>query len=308
MQTANHPAAPNLRYVNRPGIDIAVHLLGAEDASTPPVLLIHGGLHDPMAAEGFWFAPGIASDLAAAGYRVLAPDRRYSSGSTRAAFAVHTWDAEVDDMLAVLDALGIARAHIMAGSNGCSVALLLAARAPQRCASLLLGWPTAPDIEPLHSAFQLTAEAVEQLPSGADWLNVLRRDGVPRTNEPRTGFAFDHTLLHDTRAAADVAALSGVQVAQTIRASAAALLPGDPIRGVTPATCVSIGAAGIPLALLPSLPDDPWHPPRTVAALRAVFPAAVLLPIAAPPPAPTFAQYREMCVDAITAQIAITAG
>lgn len=302
------PFAPTPRYVNQPDIDIAVHLLGAEGIAAPPVLLIHGGLHEPMAAQRFWFTPGIATALAAAGRRVLAPDRRYSTGDTRAAFAVHTWEAEVGDILAVLDALHIAQAHIVAGSNGCSVALLLAARAPQRCASLLLGWPAAPDAEPLQSAFQRTADAVSQLPSGADWLTALHRDGVPRPSEPRPGFAFGHSLLHDPRAAADLAALTGVEAAQIIRASARALLPGDPIRGSTPATCASVAAAGIPIAILPALPDDPWHPPRTVAALRTVFPAAVLLPEAAPPPAPTFGRYRDTSTSAILAHITSATG
>ncbi len=94
------------------------------------VLLVHGGLFDPMTGERFWTLPGVVDDLANAGYRVLTIDRRFSPGRTTADFASHSWDVEADDLASVLDATDVGRAHVVAGSNGCSAAARLALRHP----------------------------------------------------------------------------------------------------------------------------------------------------------------------------------
>ena len=52
--------------------------------------------------------------------------------------APYTLDALADDSLALLDALGLARAHVLGISMGGMVAQLMAARAPQRVRSLAL--------------------------------------------------------------------------------------------------------------------------------------------------------------------------
>jgi len=118
---------------------------GASDAgeARETVLLVHGGLFDPMDGARFWRAPGVVSDLVAAGYRVLTPDRRFH-GRTTTPFAAHSWAREASDLLAVVRQGGLARVHVVAGSNGCSAALRLALLAPETVASLALCWPAAP--------------------------------------------------------------------------------------------------------------------------------------------------------------------
>ncbi|MDQ3547631.1 MAG: alpha/beta hydrolase, partial [Chloroflexota bacterium] len=141
------------------------------------VLLVHGGLFDPMTGERFWTTPGVTGDLAAAGFRVLTPDRRFAPGRTSADFGVQTWDTEADDLATILDAAGVAEAHVVAGSNGCSAAARLALRYPARIRALTFCWPAAPTTAAGMTSFEQSAIAVERDGTAA-YLDTLRRDGV----------------------------------------------------------------------------------------------------------------------------------
>lgn len=98
-------------------------------AELPAILLVHGGLWEPMDAERFWVRPGIVAALRERGRTVLAPDR-----STRA----RDWASEADHLAAALPA---APAVLVAGSNGCSAAVRLALARPSAVVSLVLAWP-----------------------------------------------------------------------------------------------------------------------------------------------------------------------
>lgn len=65
------------------------------------------------------------------------------------------------DLAALLDALGVQRAHVVGASLGGLVALELAATAPQRVASLVLLAPALPDIDPSPQLLAF-AQAEEQ--------------------------------------------------------------------------------------------------------------------------------------------------
>ncbi|MCP2163863.1 alpha/beta fold hydrolase [Goodfellowiella coeruleoviolacea] len=94
------------------------------------VLLIHGGLWEPgMDANRFWTVPGITAGIERAGFSVLAPNRLHQPPN---------WDAEVEHLAGMLPARPVV---VVAGSNGCSVAIRLALTRPRQVARLLLGWP-----------------------------------------------------------------------------------------------------------------------------------------------------------------------
>ena len=97
-----------------------------------PLLLIHGGLGEPMDAQRFWVGPGIVDDLEHAGFRVAAPDRSTSPDS---------WSAAAAEMAAHLDEPAV----VVAASNGCSVGLRLALDHPSSVRHLLLLWPATGD-------------------------------------------------------------------------------------------------------------------------------------------------------------------
>jgi pimeloyl-ACP methyl ester carboxylesterase len=83
------------RRVESHGVSIAVYEWGADDA--PPVLLVHGGLD--FAATWDLLAP----KLAESGRRVVAFDQRGHGDSEHA--ALYSWEADIRDMLAVLDTI-----------------------------------------------------------------------------------------------------------------------------------------------------------------------------------------------------------
>lgn len=92
-----------------------------------PVLFLH-----PVNTAGrIWADVTAALDPSR---RCLLPDLRGHGGSTpRGPFTVEGYAA---DALAVLDAAGVDRAHVVGGSLGGSVAVALAAQAPDRVASV----------------------------------------------------------------------------------------------------------------------------------------------------------------------------
>jgi pimeloyl-ACP methyl ester carboxylesterase len=96
-----------------------------------PVVLLHGF---PQTAA-CWIR--VAQALAAVGYRVLAPDQRgYSPGARPAAVRAYRMPELVADVLALAEAAGAARFHLVGHDWGGAVAWTLAGRHPERVATL----------------------------------------------------------------------------------------------------------------------------------------------------------------------------
>lgn len=98
---------------------------GATDAT--PVLFLH-----PINTAGKAWA-GVAAALGPA-RRCLLPDLRGHGGSVQR--GPFTLDGYVGDALAVLDATGVERAHVVGGSLGGTIAVALAAAVPDRVVSV----------------------------------------------------------------------------------------------------------------------------------------------------------------------------
>ncbi|MBR0894561.1 alpha/beta fold hydrolase [Bradyrhizobium tropiciagri] len=94
-----------------------------------PVLLCHSIL----TSSAIWHRQALA--LAARGYRVLALDSR-GHGQSEAPQGPYSMDDLVADAVAVLDHLGIARAHVIGVSQGGMTAFGLGVRHPDRLLSL----------------------------------------------------------------------------------------------------------------------------------------------------------------------------
>ncbi|MGA8114896.1 MAG: alpha/beta hydrolase [Actinocatenispora sp.] len=76
-----------------------------------------------------------------------------------------------------------------------------------------------------------------------------------------------------------------------------ALLAGGTLRGVTDAEIASLR---MPVAVVPSVPDNPVHRRRTVDALLRLLPEARELPGCPEPPVPSFPPHADAFVDAVT--------
>jgi pimeloyl-ACP methyl ester carboxylesterase len=102
-----------------------------QEGSGEPVLLIPGiGLGTSSWAE-------ISARLAAAGYQALAMEPR-GSGESEKAPGPYTGEAFAADAVAVLDAAGVRRAHVVGLSMGGMIAQELAIRHPKRVGALVL--------------------------------------------------------------------------------------------------------------------------------------------------------------------------
>ena len=111
------------------------------DAERPPVLLLHGFPDEATLWEQQFVA------LHAAGYRCIAPDT-VGCGESDIAPRLDDYRALeiVGDHLALLDELGISRAHVVGHDWGAALAWLLAGHHPDRVRSLAVlgvGHPTA---------------------------------------------------------------------------------------------------------------------------------------------------------------------
>ena len=91
----------------------------------PPLVLTPGGVQN-----GLEVIRSLAGSLAV-GRRVIAYDRRFA-GRSRSPLVVQTWDLAVDDLIGLLDQLGIESADLGGGATGAAISLRAAARYPAR--------------------------------------------------------------------------------------------------------------------------------------------------------------------------------
>lgn len=113
--------------IELPGRVLYVRVDGPEDA--PPLLLLHG-----LAGDLRMWDP--QAEALAGAWRVIRPDLR-GQGLSQGGVEGLDLAGLVQDAVAVLDALGVAAAHVGGISLGGRVALELAARAPERVLSLM---------------------------------------------------------------------------------------------------------------------------------------------------------------------------
>jgi pimeloyl-ACP methyl ester carboxylesterase len=197
------------------------------------LVLIHGGLwEEGMDAERFWHRPGIVAGLRRDGFEVLAPKRLDRAPG---------WIAEASHLAPALPDRPVT---ILAGSNGCSVAVRLAVEFPARIERLVLAWPAT-------------------------------------ANDP----------VIDAQANARLAELNAPPDVID------ALLTGQTLRGSTDAELATLD---MPVAVVPSMPENPAHQRHTVDALLDILPRATELPGCPEPPHPGFAAHAGAFLSTIT--------
>lgn len=113
----------------------------SETGKGPPVLLIAGAN-----ASGLMWPDAFVAMLAAAGYRVIRYDHRDTGRSSRGGPPYGIADLAAD-AVAVLDGLGIARAHVVGLSLGATLGQVLALDHPDRLLSLTLMMGAALDVD-----------------------------------------------------------------------------------------------------------------------------------------------------------------
>jgi pimeloyl-ACP methyl ester carboxylesterase len=125
---------------------------GAPDEGENTVLLLHGF---PQTHRSF---DALAERLVPYGLRLIAPDQRgYSPGARPDDVAAYAMPELVKDALAILDAFGVGRTHVVGHDWGAAVAWNLAARHPERVRTL-----TAVSIPHPKALAEAAARSVEQ--------------------------------------------------------------------------------------------------------------------------------------------------
>ena len=108
---------------------------GSRDGA--PVLLVHGFA---STAHVNWVYPGWVKTLTEAGYRAIALDNRGHGESDKPHDpGAYTAPIMAGDALALLDHLGIERAHVFGYSMGARNSAFLAVKSPERVRRLILG-------------------------------------------------------------------------------------------------------------------------------------------------------------------------
>lgn len=117
------PEAPGFDHVvvETPGLHTHVAVIGEGE----PVILLHGF------PEHWWQWRAVAPAIAARGYRVVCPDLR-GAGWTVADDPRIERESRLHDLLAVLDALHIERAHLVSHDMGVITAMQLSYAHPER--------------------------------------------------------------------------------------------------------------------------------------------------------------------------------
>ena len=170
--------APETRFAKVGDVHIAYQVVGDGPID---ILFIDTWVHH---VEAVWDFPEFARllrRLTSIG-RLIHFDRRGTGLSDPVPLdRLPDFDTQVEDVIAVLDAVGSERPAIVGTNDGTMVAMLLAAAHPERCDALVLFTPTAKhafgdgqSVESLEDVIALIAEAVDD--SGLDWLAPSRAD------------------------------------------------------------------------------------------------------------------------------------
>jgi pimeloyl-ACP methyl ester carboxylesterase len=148
------------------GVELCVQTFGAP--SDAAVLLL-GGASSSMD----WWREDFCEQLAAGGRYVIRYDQRDTGESTSSPAGAPDYRADdlLADIVALLDALQIERAHVVGLSMGGGMAQWLALEHPERLASLtLIATSPGPDSD-LPPAAPRIAELFENPPPPPDWSN-----------------------------------------------------------------------------------------------------------------------------------------
>ncbi|HEX4601484.1 MAG TPA: alpha/beta hydrolase [Gemmatimonadales bacterium] len=182
-----------MRAVRLHGTDLAF----ADQGGGIPVVLVHGTLE----SAGSW-RPQI--DSFANHFRVIAYSRRYHApNAARPDGQAYGLALHADDLIALLEALGLERVHLVGSGYGAAVALVVTLRRPDLVRSLVLEEPPlfpwlarTPDGDSLRRAFETgVVQPARQAFARGDSVEAVRRfvdgesgrpgrfDGLPQAQQ-----------------------------------------------------------------------------------------------------------------------------
>jgi pimeloyl-ACP methyl ester carboxylesterase len=154
-----------------------IHYQEAGDENAPPILLIHGFISSTLIWNEI-FLP-----LAAAGFRVVAPDLPGYGYSDKPRHAEYTIESQARAVIGLMDRLGIEQAALVGASYGGAIAAAIALDHPERVSRLVLVGAVSTD-EPKKKLLlrmvrmPLVGDIVTPLFLGSRWVVRKRMEDV----------------------------------------------------------------------------------------------------------------------------------
>lgn len=181
-----HPE--NSWFTSVDGVRLHYQEAGKEDS--PPLILIHGFISSSLVWKD------VLLPLAAAGFRVIAPDLPGYGYSDKPTDGEYSIAAQAQAVRGLMDRLGIARAAILGASYGGAIAATLALDCPERVERLVLVSPVTNDAakdkpQMRVARIPLLGDIVTPLFLGSRWILRKRMEGAFR----RLGIAFDEHMF-----------------------------------------------------------------------------------------------------------------
>ena len=270
-------------------VQLDVEVLGDEDA--PAVLLLGGA-----GWSRDWWDDDLCALLVARGRRVIRHDQRDTGASTCWPVGApgYTGRELVTDALAALDAVGVARAHVVGLSMGGGVAQELGLEHPERVTALTLvaTSPVDPSIDGLPGPTPALRAVLADGGPAPDWSDPAAAvTALVEGERPFAGADFD---------AARVRAIAERVVARSRDLAASTTNPSVMASGTAGGGALR-DLAGLPVLVVHGT-ADPLFPVEHGRALAAAIPGARLLELEGMghelPPAPTWGRF----VDALLEQ------
>jgi pimeloyl-ACP methyl ester carboxylesterase len=193
--------------------DLTFDVLDSGPADGETIVLLHGFPE----SSASWSA--VTPRLVDAGFRVLAPDQRgYSPGARPLSRRSYRLDTLAEDVIALLDAAGVERAHVVGHDWGGSVAWALGMWHPERLASLTT--LSTPHPAAFKRAMRTSSQLLRswymiawQVPAVPEWLVA---PSTPRGQQrlsrglERSGLPADRARFYAERLAAPGALTGGL--------------------------------------------------------------------------------------------------
>lgn len=247
--------------------------------SGPPILMYAPGGFN--ATLDNWSALGIYArtrplEHLSQRYTCIIFDRR-ETGESGGRLELLTWGLYVTQGKGLLEHLGIERAHLMGGCQGCSPVLAFAVTHPQAVASMILYWPTGgPKYrESCLQRFALHLQFVQQ--SGlAEVVALARQSGKSFNADPRCG-PWAATLRGDPVFARHYCALDRDQYTRLVAEMSRRLFDRDTVAGAEPK---DLAALQIPALIIPG--NDDSHATAAARYLEECLPQAEYWDVAVP--------------------------
>lgn len=233
------------------GIETRFEIVGAG----PPLLMFSPGGFDATLEK--WRTLGIYAkvkplDHLAREYSCITFDRR-ECGQSGGRVEPVQWTDYVAQGRALLDHLGIGRAHLMGGCMGCAPVVAFAAADPARVLSMILWWPVGGAKYRIKGQRRFSEHLAFVREQGlVEVVALVRREGKPFGADPRGG-PWASVIKRDPGFAAEYAKLDAAQYERTVAGMSHALLDRDTAPGAEPEDLLKLD---VPALVVPGRDDS----------------------------------------------------